>query len=809
MSRQQVDDALLARSQGSTQNTTGVAVTPYGAFTSPIAGSMAMRDAGSSPSDLHVVIPMHGSIDQSQGERSGRSTGILDFTEQDVDDVLHEERNCCGCCSCAFGRCLSHCWFLSVCFGFIFVSSLPRILTILDFVITAGIYSLSFAGRSQPSLSFWQFLEDDFTHYDFHTSGGSLVILAFLRMASLFFVFAYRFHLKPAAFIAATSIAAVSCTFVLMKFAFNTNSHLYALLVWSLSITCLEYIVWLGLRRQRIGQPVLSAPVLDDDASQRNIDAMDTSLISPVSASGGMRDRDLQNGHPAAASVEHSPRIHPKQVDSYQRLTSDDSGSAGGVPVPFSSPATAIPTSSRSLTSSASSMSHSSSFIGSVPNGSVGSGSVGAGSLRGGLFLPKSSEQEIEPSALADQDSLFVEIDSIIVHYKLSVGARPVLSGRNRTESSDFVVVPQDPERGIVTSAVTHEAHTDGPDATSAHTHGASSLSSSAGTGAPSSLASPSYFDSASAATSSAFQSEYPPSSQLHSPLVLMHGFGASLFTWRSTWLELSRHSPILLSFDRPGFGLTSRPVRDSTGSFGTWVDRSAGGRGVLREQENPYTQEYAVKLLFKLLTTLGLTQRKSVLVAHSTGGAIAVRAAIERPDLIGGCFLISPHLLTAGFPSMLKSLLKTKLGKIITQQLVRSELGEVTLKRAWYDSAHIPPDTLANYQRLLRVKGQMEALIEIAQTAPKPDDPWVKLSDRLRELAGPNATPAGAHDADEEDPSSPAVGGTPVCILHGIQDKLVDVSESVKAYKQMRRDGVNVTLIKLGQTTGHAPRHP
>jgi pimeloyl-ACP methyl ester carboxylesterase len=534
-------------------------------------------------------------------------------------------------------------------------------------------------------------------------------------------------------------------------------------------------------------------------------------LISPVAGNGSAQ---RENGHHAVAGGDHSPKISTKQVESYQRLTSDDSGAVG--PIPFSSPAN-IP--SRYSTQS-STMSHSSSFAG---GGGVGSpamgssmGSVGSvGSMRGGLFIPKSSalgEQEIEPTSLADPDSLFVTIDSLIVHYKLTVNGRPVVSGRDRrTESGDFEIVPKDPERGIASSAVV--VYDDAPT-------GIQDGSSSSSAAASSTLPSPpqsSYFDSASAATSSAFSSTHQPNSSgstsvFHSPLVFMHGFGSSLFCWRSVWRELSGFSPILLAFDRPGFGLTSRPIKDpSTGSFGTWIDKSKGGRGVLREQENPYTQEYSVKLLFKLLTTLGLDQRKSVLVAHSTGGAISVRAAIERPELVSGCFLVSPHLFTAGFPSMLKSLLKTKLGKMITQQLVRSELGEVALKRAWFNGAHIPADALTNYQRILRVRGQMEALLEIAQTAPKSDDPWVKLSERMGELAGPNRSGRSASNAgrrrvsDEEEPPSPAVGGTPVCILHGIQDKLVDVSESVKAWREMRSDGVNVTLVKIDHC-GHVP---
>lgn len=679
--------------------------------------------------------------------------------------------------SCACGRCLSHCWFLTACCGFILLSSLPRFLALLDFLVTALIYSLSFAGRSHPSITFWEFLKDDFTHYKFQTSGGSLLILSFMRMVILFFVFAYRFHRRPFAMITASAVAATSAMFIMVKFALNENDHLLSLLIWSLGITALEYTVWLALRRRRIKQPTLSHITIPQPETVAE-ETMDTTLLSPVASSE------------IGEIVSSGPRDvrSAKQLQSYQRL---GFGGEDDIEVGASMP-TSI------LTSQSYSQAYSAPY--SIPrmssSSSFGSPFVGSSSLGNKPIFPR-TEQEVDPQALADPDSLFVQIDSIMVHYKLSVNGRPVLSGSaseyyNRDDSHDESY-EEEPLR-MSPHTKMHNSHQAG--STPQRNQQYFDSHASAGRAAMSDGMHGGVADSDSAGDSA--------KSTFQSPMILLHGFGSSLFAFRSIWRELSQHTPILLAFDRPGFGLTSRPTRDAQGSFGTVTERHANNNrpAITREQENPYTQEYAVGLLFKLMRKLGLESHRSVLVGHSTGGALALRAAITQPNLFKACFLIAPHVYTAGFPAILKSLLKTKLGKLITQQLVRSELGEVALKRAWFDPAHIPPEALNNYQKTLRCKGSMEALIELAASVPGDDDPWSKLSSRLRELATagrPSHTYAHTHaqsQSHSDDDSGPTI-----CLLHGIQDKLLDVSESIKAYTQMKAEGVNVTLIKIGQS--------
>jgi pimeloyl-ACP methyl ester carboxylesterase len=71
--------------------------------------------------------------------------------------------------------------------------------------------------------------------------------------------------------------------------------------------------------------------------------------------------------------------------------------------------------------------------------------------------------------------------------------------------------------------------------------------------------------------------------------IICIHGFAGSTFSWRQLWGKFGTDSsapPMLVAFDRPGFGLTSRPTN------GDWV-------------LNPYTQEYQVALIFRLMDHL------------------------------------------------------------------------------------------------------------------------------------------------------------------------------------------------------------
>lgn len=152
--------------------------------------------------------------------------------------------------------------------------------------------------------------------------------------------------------------------------------------------------------------------------------------------------------------------------------------------------------------------------------------------------------------------------------------------------------------------------------------------------------------------------------------LLLMHGFGGSVQSWNQSTQALCALPFVksVMAFDRPGFGLSSRPLP----SGGRYEDNEG------RSFPNPYTVEYSVDLLHKMMSLLNLPSKNTILVGHSTGGALALRACIEQPDAFTGCVCVSPTLYSEGFPNFIRSIFRTRVGKEMAKQLVQSELGEV-----------------------------------------------------------------------------------------------------------------------------------
>ncbi|CAN0071809.1 unnamed protein product [Ascophyllum nodosum] len=115
---------------------------------------------------------------------------------------------------------------------------------------------------------------------------------------------------------------------------------------------------------------------------------------------------------------------------------------------------------------------------------------------------------------------------------------------------------------------------------------------------------------------------------------VCLHGLGGSTASWDEVVTDLSEYGRVI-SFDRPGFGKTER-VMPLNGLPWRLSPQTLG--------ENPYSADFAAKVLFGLLDRLGVD--KVILVAHSLGAQVALRAARTRPDMIRAMVLVAPAVL-------------------------------------------------------------------------------------------------------------------------------------------------------------------
>lgn len=167
-------------------------------------------------------------------------------------------------------------------------------------------------------------------------------------------------------------------------------------------------------------------------------------------------------------------------------------------------------------------------------------------------------------------------------------------------------------------------------------------------------------------------------------PVVLIHGFGASLYSWRHTLPALTAAGYRVVAFDNRGFGFSDKP---------------AHGYG---------TAAYA-RLVVALLDSLRISS--AVLVGHSMGGAIAAEVALAHPDRVRGLVLIDAAGYGIGFPPVLRiarwpfigAIATTLRSRWITARIVRSTYADPSkLTDADVDQYYAPvPD--AEYGRALR----------------------------------------------------------------------------------------------------------
>src|SRR5688572_3610984 len=104
-------------------------------------------------------------------------------------------------------------------------------------------------------------------------------------------------------------------------------------------------------------------------------------------------------------------------------------------------------------------------------------------------------------------------------------------------------------------------------------------------------------------------------------PLVMLHGWGGSLYMFRHAFSSLPSHGVRTIGVDLRGYGLSDRP-------------RARGGFSI---------DAYAADLR-ALLDALELP--RVAILAQSMGGGLALRFALANPNRVRGLALINPSSL-------------------------------------------------------------------------------------------------------------------------------------------------------------------
>ena len=206
---------------------------------------------------------------------------------------------------------------------------------------------------------------------------------------------------------------------------------------------------------------------------------------------------------------------------------------------------------------------------------------------------------------------------------------------------------------------------------------------------------------------------------------ILLHGFGASTFSWREVMAPLSEKG-LVIAYDRPAFGLTERPTE--------W------------EGKNPYSQANNIELLLGLMDAKDIDQ--AVLVGNSAGGTLATAFTLAHPERVLALIEVDAAIYqTRPDSALLNWLLNSPqvdhIGPLIARRLAGAQ-GEAFIESAWYNPTQLEenPEILAGYRKPLQAENWDRALWEHTLAADPPG-----LADHLSTISVPTLVISGEYD--------------------------------------------------------------
>jgi pimeloyl-ACP methyl ester carboxylesterase len=236
-------------------------------------------------------------------------------------------------------------------------------------------------------------------------------------------------------------------------------------------------------------------------------------------------------------------------------------------------------------------------------------------------------------------------------------------------------------------------------------------------------------------------------------PVLLLHGFGASTYTWRHVIPELAQTHRVI-AVDLKGFG----------------------------QSDKPFDERYSVfdqaELIAQLIEDKDL--RDLTVVGHSFGGGVALSLALEANERLGGRIARLVLLDSIAFPQQIPMFFRLLDVPLVSQVGVRmvppSVQTRVALQIAYYDDTKIDDEEVEIYAAPLKTAAGKHAIIHSArQIVPQDID---ALSERYKTIT------------------------LPTLILWCDHDRIVPLDVGLK----LRRTLPNSTL-RLVESCGHMPQ--
>ncbi len=233
--------------------------------------------------------------------------------------------------------------------------------------------------------------------------------------------------------------------------------------------------------------------------------------------------------------------------------------------------------------------------------------------------------------------------------------------------------------------------------------------------------------------------------------IVLLHGFGASTFSWRTVTKDLSQLGHVF-AYDRPGFGYTPLVARN--------------------KHSDPYSLAGQVELLGTVIQTKA-KGRPVIVVGHSAGALVATEFVLRNPGVVSALVLESPAVWrTPPVPGWLGKTLRApkleKRGEKLLEGFAKS--GMKILTGSFFDQAKLTDDVVAGY------------------TAPMQNNAWKASLWRFMTASQKNEVRENLWRID-----------IPTFVITGDHDKIVKVEDTFKVAERVL--GHSIYLVP---NTGH-----
>lgn len=206
-------------------------------------------------------------------------------------------------------------------------------------------------------------------------------------------------------------------------------------------------------------------------------------------------------------------------------------------------------------------------------------------------------------------------------------------------------------------------------------------------------------------------------------PVILLHGFGASSYTWRHIEPALVKDGFRVLTVDLKGFGLSDKPL------------------------DEKYSIFHQAELISAFIRQLQL--KDTTIIGHSLGGGVALVLALDKTtdigDRISRLVLIDSIAYAQNIPIAFSILRTPVLGQIGSRLVPLEVQTRVALKLAYFDDSKFSSEDVKEYADALRDKGSRHAMIQTARQILPENLP--ELSSRFRTIKIPTLIVWCDHD--------------------------------------------------------------